>query len=71
MLATVVALYNAERDSPLSRPWGRRTEEVLRKRVSVLVAAAMILVTMLAAASRVFANQGGTPPPLQQGEGAA
>jgi hypothetical protein len=32
---------------------------VLRKRLSVLVAAAMILVTMLAAASPVFANQGG------------
>ena len=71
MVATVVALYNAERDFPLSRPWGRRTEEVLSNRVSVLVAAAMILVTMLAAASPVFANQGGTPLPLHQGEGAA
>jgi hypothetical protein len=36
---------------------------VLRKRVSVLVAAAMILVTVFAAASPGFANQGGTPPP--------
>jgi hypothetical protein len=36
---------------------------VLRKRVSVLVAAAMILVTVFAAASAGFANQGGTPPP--------
>ena len=37
---------------------------MVRKKVSVLVAAAMILVTMFAAASPVFANQGGTPPQL-------
>ena len=42
----MVALHNAERGFLWSRPWGRRIEEVLRKRVSVLVAAAMILVTM-------------------------
>ena len=47
MLATVVALYNAGRDSPLSRSWGRRTEGMLSNGVSVLVAAAMILVAML------------------------
>jgi len=45
-------------------PYKRRTEDVVRKRVSVLVAAAMILVTIFAAASPVFANQGGTPPQL-------
>ena len=35
---------------------------MFRKRLSVLVAAAMILVTLFAAASPGFANQGGTPP---------
>jgi hypothetical protein len=55
MLATVVALYNK---AVLRNPalYGRRRQEVLRKRVAVLVAAAMMVLSMFAAAAPAFAQ---------------
>ena len=63
MLATVVALYNAGRDFPLSRPRGRRTEGMLSNGVSVLVAAAMPLVTMPLRLPRQFSPSREALPP--------
>ena len=57
MVATVVALYNSA--GPITPPlYGRRMEEVLSKKLAVLVAAAMMALSMLAASVPAFAQGG-------------
>jgi hypothetical protein len=65
LLASVAALYNpAVQITPPHR--GRRKEEVLRKKLAVLVAMAMMLAMMMASAGTASALPGGA-----NGQGAA
>ena len=57
MLATVVALYS-------TAGLGERREEVLWKRLAVLVAAAMMMLSMLAVSAPAFAAAKPIAPPL-------
>ena len=61
MLATVVALYNAERGFPWSRPWGRRIEVLLRRKLAVLMASAMLLATVAPSVNAAPENEKPTP----------
>jgi hypothetical protein len=67
MLATVMALYSAA--GPIT-PHGRRTQEVLRKKLAVLVAAVMMLGVMSAAPALAHHDAGHFNNGNQAGDGA-